>query len=241
MSWMNDYTIQETMDLTIYPYPNLKRLPSPSNVRGYHQTWYWHSFQPRWTNTLKGKLSIVGMLVLNGLFIKARLYHIFHAVLFFKIQFGQQFVDALVSLNFSNSRGDEMHSKVSVGLRDIDQKVLKRRSFGACFIENGLTYRVFGSGATIVAATATVTTSHQKQKQQHNSYDHRQRPVRETAKTWAFWYIEIRSYWYRKPIAKITRSLMCLSNELDIWRLQSVTTNDCRCFPGCVTIPISQH
>ena len=123
--------------------------------------------------------------VINGLLIKARLYHIFHAVLFFKIQFGQQFVDALVSLNFSNSRGDEMHSKVSVGLRDIDQKVLKRRSFGACFIENGLTYRVFGSGATIAAATATVTTSHQKQKQQHNSYDHRQRPVRETAKTWA--------------------------------------------------------
>ena len=57
---------------------------------------------------------------INGLFIKARLYHIFHAALVFKTQFGQQFVNALVSLNLFNTRGDEMHSKVSVGLRDIN-------------------------------------------------------------------------------------------------------------------------
>ena len=94
------------------------------------------------------------------------------------------------------------------------KNVLKRRSFGACFIENGLTYPGFGSGATIAAATATTTTNHQKQ--QHDSYDHGQRPVRETAKTWAFWYIENRSYWYRKPIAKITWSLMCLSTLVTV-------------------------
>ena len=212
MSWMNDYTIQETMDVIIYPCPNLKRLPSPSNVRGYRQTWYGHSFQPRRTNTLKGKLriSIVDMLVLNGLFfMKAMLCHIFHAVLFFKNTIWT------VSLNLFNTRGDEcilnpdstIHEanmgptwdlpapggphvgpmnfairEVSVGWRDIDKNVLKRRSFGACFIENGLTYPGFGGGATTVAAvTATATASHQKQKQQHDSYDHRQRPGCETA------------------------------------------------------------